>query len=305
MKKLYFENRSISKLSFGTVQLGLDYGIANTEGKPAQEKADAIISYLLSEGIDCFDTAVAYGESESVLGASFQNLRPANDLKVISKVKSELFDENLTFTIKESLKRLHLPKLFGLLLHDSSPLYNWNSKDSDIVKSVLQSGLTDYFGISIYNDEEFRLAIENPFIRIIQIPFNPLDQRAVTHKWFEMAQERGKLLFIRSIFLQGLLFMEKKRLKGNLSGCQPYLEKFHAIRRKTGLSVTEFSLSYVESVAQNAVILFGAENVSQAKENVETFNRLSPLPYEIIEEIHRTFDKIPEIYINPALWRIS
>jgi len=32
-------NNSISKLTLGTVQLGLNYGIANNEGKPDEEKA--------------------------------------------------------------------------------------------------------------------------------------------------------------------------------------------------------------------------------------------------------------------------
>ena len=40
MKEIDFEGQKLSKLSFGTVQLGLDYGISNTEGKPTQKTAD-------------------------------------------------------------------------------------------------------------------------------------------------------------------------------------------------------------------------------------------------------------------------
>ena len=59
MKKIEFEGQKLSKLSFGTVQLGLDYGIASSKGKPTQNTADEIVHYLVKDGINCFDTAVA------------------------------------------------------------------------------------------------------------------------------------------------------------------------------------------------------------------------------------------------------
>ena len=58
----------ISKISLGTAQFGLDYGIANQKGKISFSNAEKIIEFALSKNIKRIDTASAYGDSEKVLG---------------------------------------------------------------------------------------------------------------------------------------------------------------------------------------------------------------------------------------------
>jgi len=301
MKQIEFEGKKLSKLSFGTVQLGLDYGISNTEGKPTQNTADEIISYLVEDGINCFDTAVAYGNSEEVLGHA---LNAQSDVNLISKVKSDLFKTNLEKTVISSLKRLQSNKLFSLLLHDSELLSNWNEEYTKIVTLLQKKGLIDYFGVSIYTSEEFDVAIQNPSIRIIQIPFNLFDQRAVNDEWFKKAKEANKLIFIRSIFLQGLFFMNTNELTGNLVEATRYLEEMHNIRTSLNLSIAEFTMAYVDSVASDAVILFGCDTLDQAKENVNSYNNLPIIDNDVLNIINTKFSDIPEYIRNPGQWSL-
>ena len=56
------------KLALGTVQFGLDYGVANTVGRVSAETAGALLRRAQIYGMDTLDTAIAYGDSESVLG---------------------------------------------------------------------------------------------------------------------------------------------------------------------------------------------------------------------------------------------
>ena len=48
------------KLVLGTVQLGLDYGIVNKNGKPTSEKALEILNTAIDNNIYIFDTAQDY-----------------------------------------------------------------------------------------------------------------------------------------------------------------------------------------------------------------------------------------------------
>lgn len=57
-----------NKLVLGTAQLGLDYGIANKIGKPEKNKAFEIMKYAVENGINYFDTAYNYGNSEIIIG---------------------------------------------------------------------------------------------------------------------------------------------------------------------------------------------------------------------------------------------
>ena len=56
----------------GTSQLGLDYGITNTNGKPKLAESLEIIKYALDNNINTFDTARCYGNSEYILGLANQ-----------------------------------------------------------------------------------------------------------------------------------------------------------------------------------------------------------------------------------------
>ena len=56
------------KLILGTAQFGLNYGIANQNGKIDLASGSQIISYALKSGIAGIDTAISYGESETLLG---------------------------------------------------------------------------------------------------------------------------------------------------------------------------------------------------------------------------------------------
>ena len=68
---------AISKLTLGTVQFGMNYGIANTQGKPSFEKVVGILSVAYENGIRFLDTAAGYGDSEVVLGKALKELEDA------------------------------------------------------------------------------------------------------------------------------------------------------------------------------------------------------------------------------------
>ena len=71
----------LKKLSIGTAQFGLNYGVANKLGKPSLEKSKNIINAAQKYGLSMIDTASAYGDSESVLGEI-----GVSDFKITTKI---------------------------------------------------------------------------------------------------------------------------------------------------------------------------------------------------------------------------
>ena len=55
-----------ARLTLGTVQFGMDYGIANAAGRVPREDVRQILADAHVAGVACLDTAAAYGESEAV-----------------------------------------------------------------------------------------------------------------------------------------------------------------------------------------------------------------------------------------------
>ena len=54
----------ISKISLGSAQFGMDYGVANDNGKPTYLKVSNILNKARDLGIKNIDTASVYGKSE-------------------------------------------------------------------------------------------------------------------------------------------------------------------------------------------------------------------------------------------------
>ena len=59
-----------SRLMLGTVQFGLEYGIANVSGKPSFDRVCDILRAAYEGGVTALDTAAAYGTSEEVVGSA-------------------------------------------------------------------------------------------------------------------------------------------------------------------------------------------------------------------------------------------
>jgi aryl-alcohol dehydrogenase-like predicted oxidoreductase len=100
------------KLGLGTVQFGMQYGIANNTGKPSSEEASKILSLALQSGIDTLDTASAYGDAEKVLGEI-----GVTDFKVVSKFLPATSEQEMACRFDESINRLNVKKLYGYVAH--------------------------------------------------------------------------------------------------------------------------------------------------------------------------------------------
>lgn len=298
MQTIKWKDENLSKLCLGTVQFGLNYGVANTEGQVSLEEATKILDFSISKGINTFDTAKAYGSSEKVLNTYFKERNSINPF-IISKISSDLFSLELTKFISDIS---NFDNLFALLLHDNEKLYSWTKKDTQYIKELKAKNIIKYFGASIYTDEEFNKALENDEIEIIQIPFNIFDQRAISLKWLEKAKKRDKLIFIRSIYLQGLLLMDINKVPVHLADAKEYLKKLVNYANILDISVNELCLFFVNQVAKNSILLFGCDNLTQAKENIQLFNLQKTIDAAILENLQREFSNIEEEIYNPTKW---
>ena len=82
-------------LCVGTAQFGMDYGVANSDGKPSFKKIVEMVDLLQKNNVVYFDTAQAYGDSEQVLGQSFSALKLQHKVKCITKLAPDFtFEKN-------------------------------------------------------------------------------------------------------------------------------------------------------------------------------------------------------------------
>ena len=159
------------KLMIGTVQFGLDYGIANSDGKPPEHESCEIMREALDYGIDWVDTARTYGTSEKILGNISKNLD--TKLNIVTKTLTHGKPEEIVDTLKKSLSDLKVDSVYGFLVHLADDLID---DKSDVVfghmSEAKNAGLVKKIGVTVYTPEQVFTILENYPIDIVQLPCN-------------------------------------------------------------------------------------------------------------------------------------
>ena len=107
------------KIALGTVQWGLEYGIANTQGIPSDEGLKSIFALANKVGIDLFDTAVQYGEAEKRVGQF-----STSEHQIVTKIGNFSTNNGLKQQLENSFKHLQRQNIYGCLFHDVDELIN-------------------------------------------------------------------------------------------------------------------------------------------------------------------------------------
>lgn len=286
-----------SRMMLGTVQFGLDYGVANTGGKVPYMLAREIIAFAAAHNVNTLDTAAAYGNSEAVLGRALKELKLRKHMQVISKVPSLAACDNprkfILETVTTSLSRLGAECLAAVLFHDERDFVH-----IEILRELEDAGLIAGCGVSL-NTDEYCNEVLAAGIKYIQLPYNILDRRF--DAFLELAKKQNVNIFARSIYLQGLPFMDEKFIPDDLRDVLPVRRRLEKIAERENMKVIELCLRFV--LANDAVCSFltGVDSVAQLSENVRLFAQ-DGLSSELCEEIKQTVGHLPKKIIMPINW---
>jgi len=281
----------------------MNYGVANRTGKPDLKTAEAIIRTAWGAGICEFDTAQGYGNSEQVLGKIFQSLGIRNEVKVISKFHPDLDHLDRTEmeqSVRKSLNTLSVPGLFGLMLHREEYLDLLEEGLGEMLQNFCEKGLAEHVGVSVYSPEKALVALKADGISMVQLPSNLLDRRFEKAGVFELAKEKEKQVYVRSIFLQGLLLLNSNDVPDKMKFTETVRKTLEDLTQELSLSKKDMVISYVKHAYSSAKIVFGVDDPKQLKDNLMSWELA--LPADFVGRIQNTFQFVEEKVLNPVLW---
>jgi aryl-alcohol dehydrogenase-like predicted oxidoreductase len=302
MKYTKIANRKVSAMSLGTVQLGLDYGIANVEGKPGREKGFAIIKAALDNGVTAFDTARSYGEAEDVLGAFFSaSPGMADKAFITTKLKSGLpegspgadVEKALYRSAETSLKSLGIKKVHCLMLHDAADIMIHGPAARKSLEGMIKKGYADTAGVSVYHPGEAETMLSDDIWQIVQIPVNLFDLRFITQGTVEKLKNHGVHIFVRSVFFQGIFFLNPDEVTEPdlLRLAVPHIRTLRKLSEDAGISIGQLAIAYVRDIPGITSLVLGSENPRQVAENAALFET-GPLKESLRQKIEKEFSGI-------------
>ena len=289
-----------SKLALGGANFGLDYGLANKSGKISESELSDILFFAQEARIEVLDTAHAYGDSESRIGSICDDAQFKFVTKIGTEVANGSFDQNVTSSVKQSCRRLNQSRLYAVMLHRPEVLLG--DQGREVVRELQmlkEQGMVSKVGVSIYSPE-ILTAISGIFkIDIIQVPFNLFDQQILSSGWSDRLKSNGVEIHTRSVFLQGLLLMQRSNLpeyfiKYWLAHFDAWY-KFLSYNRADALEVALKFALHQEWIDK---IVVGVDSVSQLKALMEIEKSSEPTDFP------KLGCNDPNL-INPSKWDLA
>lgn len=287
------------KLSLGTAQFGSNYGLANHQGKISQKEAESIIKTAQLAGIRSLDTAVSYGLAEEVLGnIGIDNFDCVSKLPPIPK-NTDNVKTWVNMQVEKSAKRLGLSRLFGMLLHYPEDILS--SKGEEYCMALLEAknkGYIENIGFSIYSPEILDQVTQVFWPDIVQVPFNIFDQRIRVSGWLSRLVDGGTKIHARSVFLQGLLLMQKKKIPNYFDRWNEDLKSWNELVASKNISHMEYALNFVAANDNIDKVIVGVDNCEQLLELITAYNLNPDLELASLEVNDLDL-------IDPSKWHLS
>lgn len=281
------------KLALGTVQFGMNYGIASA-GRPDIDSIKDILQKAFEENIDILDTSSGYGDAEEILGKVICRLN--EPFRIVSKYPQG--DHNVETIFNVTLRHLGVSKLYGYLLHHFE-VYRENPSVWEDFEKLKQNGKVEKIGFSIYSPEELELLLNrNVDFDLIQFPYNIFDRQF--EPYLQLLKEKNVEVHTRSVFLQGLFFKDIKLLPSKLLPLGGYLSELHQYCAIHNISIEQLALNYVLNEDKIDRVLIGIDNLEQLKANLYTAGQnISETDISFINSINIKEKKL----LNPANWK--
>lgn len=184
----------VSAIGFGCWEMGGTYGPID------EEEVIAAIHRALDLGLNCFDTAEAYGagKSESLLAKGLGDRR--KEVILVSKFGINYFDsgreknrdsgrEQAMASIEASLQRLHTDYLDVYLVHWPDPQTPFD-ETMRALEDIVQQGKARFVGVSNFRVEEMAACMETRRVDVAQYGYHLFDRR-MERDVFPYCQEQG------------------------------------------------------------------------------------------------------------------
>lgn len=259
----------VSKLALGTAAFGLEnYGIQEPgeHGRLSEDEAIGLVRAAVEKGINFFDTARGYGESEAVLGKGLSDCASciiATKVGISAATKgSTALTRTVMDSVETSLKALRRDVLDIVQVHNATQETLERSEILDVLERAREVGKLKFVGASVYGEPAALAAIRSGRVDVLQIALNLLDQRMLATVLPE-ARKSNVGVVARSVFLKGALTDRAKLLPDGLRSLSEASDRMREALGETWESLPRTALRFCLSAPGVHSVLVGLRSLSE------------------------------------------
>jgi aryl-alcohol dehydrogenase-like predicted oxidoreductase len=293
----------VSELAFGSL-------FTSALG-PGLEESRAAVQAAIDLGVNYFDTAPAYANSEEVLGKILADIKTPLVLSTKLGGRPQPFEpqnaKQLLASVHESLRLLHREVIDILFVHEPDrPLqYHWWSDPEtaygpvvDVLDKLKKDGVIRFTGLGGTTTTEMAHLIRSTRFDVVLTAFNysALFREAALEVMPE-AKACNMGIVLGSVLQQGGLgrrYEDVVRARPawlSKARQQQFLE-FYRLLDESGLSIVELCLRFAISNADAHTVLIGPKTAQQVADSVRAVEQ-GPLPADVTHRLDEIAALLP------------
>ena len=272
--------------------------------------AKETVATALAAGVNYFDTAPGYGDSEEVLGKCLADVREPVVLSTKLGGYPEPFEprsrDHLRRSVERSLRLLKRDTIDVLMVHepDRPGVYDWwSDRDAvtgpvvEVLAELKQEGIVRYSGLGGTTAYELARLMRSGQFDVVLTAFNySLLWREAEHEILPLARELDMGLIVGSPLRQGALARryDEEILEARFVSepRRQQLQALYSLLDHTGMELSELCLRFVLSNTDVHTVLMGARDRAEALQNVAAAER-GALPADLVSQLNEIAAMVP------------
>lgn len=262
------------------------YSLAGVYGKKDLNEFKKMLLYAVSEGVDYFDMADQYGDSEKFFGKTIGDYRAkiqvATKLGVSDKGVMDCSYDNVQKACRKSLKALNTDYIDVYQIHFDDPITSVE-ETVESLEELKKQGLIRKYGLGHIPFHRVKEYIEKGNPETLMIEFSPIKMNRYL-EYIEICKENNiKLISMGSTgrgLLTGKLSRKSRFEKGDIRNIDPQfqrgllssafrvLEQVKEIARVYNKTPVQIALNWIINKERIYKALVGPSTIEHLKENL-------------------------------------
>ncbi|MDB5468346.1 MAG: hypothetical protein JWQ46_3108 [Phenylobacterium sp.] len=251
----------LNKLGLGSGQFGLDQQ-ATSRGRPRDAEAREILAIAARSGLPVLEIGRHPHSAEITLGQVLP--RPNPFRTTVTTVRPDRGPDLAEAELRAQLRRLGVETVDTILAPSVTDLLSPNGPALwDRMRALKDAGLCRKIGVSVYaSDDPVHLA-RRMKPDVVQAPASLLDQRLLIDGTLAELADMGVEVQLRSIFLNGLLFLPPDRAPHHLKAAAGRISRARRLIAEGRSDPLQAALGFALSRPEASTVLVGVASAAE------------------------------------------
>jgi len=252
---------SLSKLGLGTAQFGLDQP-PGARGRPREAEARDILSIAGRSGLSVLEVARQSVTSDIHLRGALPQPNPFR--LCLTTIRPDRGPDAVEAELRAQMLRLGVERVDAIVAASATDLFSpMGPQLWDRLKRLKDEGVCKRIGVPVYASDD-PVGVARRFKPdLVQAPASLLDQRLLLDGSLATIAELGVEVHLRSIFLNGVLFLPPDRAPSHLKAAAGRISRARRLIAEGRSDPLQAALGFALTRPEASAVLVGVTSAAE------------------------------------------